>query len=218
MKTLKGILLLLLLATLILSAVSCRKDKDVTYNEEEILAATEQKILDSVLWNKIFFIEGFSILEDGRKNGNYREVDPLFLEEIGMDKVSEIIAYGETIFSTSMMELYQETLFSAIKNDVGGVSTSAVCFDFNEKIDGVDRFVCVMADPDESPRFNASHVEYLFDTMTVTYNLNGRATVSLTVCKAGEPQTTRDIRVNLLLENDQWLLDGYTFVAFPSEE
>lgn len=217
MKMLKKVFILLLLFSMILSLASCKK-KDVVHNETEILSAAEERISASILWNKIFFIEGLPTLEGGKKSGNYREVDPAFLEEIGMSRISEIIAYGETIFSTSMIDLYKETLFSAIKNEVGGVSTSSVCFDYFEKVDGVDRFVCVMVDPDESPRFFASNVEYLFDTMEVVDNLNGRATVSLTVQKEGDPSQTRTVKINLLLENEVWLLDGYTFVVFPSEQ
>ena len=216
---LKRALTICLLLCLLLSLFACtKKEKDVVHNEQEILEAAEERIKASILWNRIFFIEGLPILEDGRETGNYREVDPAYLEGIGMTRVSEIVAYGKTVFSTPMMTLYGETLLSSIKNGVGGVSTSAVCFDYYEKVDGKDRFLCVMVDPDESPRFGASEVEYLFDTMQVTYNLNGRATVTLSVRKVGEPDSVSSLRVGLLLENEAWLLDGYTFVVFPSSE
>jgi hypothetical protein len=201
-----------------MSIASCTKKEDVVHDEAEILSAAQERISQSVLWNKIFYIDGFSVLENGKKTGNYREVDPAYLDEIGMTRISDIKEYGKTVYSTAMLALFDETLFSSIKNDVGGVSTSAVCFDYYEKKDGVDRFICVMVDPDESPRFGASDVDYLFDTMQVVYNLNGRATVSLSVQKSGEPENVRTLRVSLLLENETWLLDGYTFVVFPSNE
>lgn len=218
MKTSKRILaLLLLLCTVLLLFACVKKQKDIVHNEAEILAAAEEKIAASVLWNRLFFIEGLPVLEGGRTSGNYREVDPAYLEEIGMSRVSEIISYGKTVYSASMMELFGETLFSPIKNDVGSVLSSAVCFDYTEKIDGKDQFLCVMVDPDESPRIGASEVEYLFDTMRVEYNLNGRATVSLSVRRAGGSDV-QSLRVQLLLENELWLLDGYTFVRFPTAD
>ncbi len=220
MRTLKSVSICLLLLCTVFSVVACQK-KDVIHSEAEILAAAEEKISESVLWNRIFFIEGFPILEGGRTTGNYQEVDPAYLESIGMSRISEIISYGETLYSSSMMALFEETLFNSIKNGVGGVSTSAVCFDYTERIDGADRFICVMVDSNESPRFFASEVEYLFDTMQVEFNRNGRATVSLSVKKLGAEQgedTLRRLRVNLSLENEVWLLDSYTFVVFPSEE
>ncbi len=218
MKTLKSTVTFLLLLSVACSLLACtKKQKDVVYSEADILAAAEEKIEASILWNRIFFIEGLPILEDGRTSGIYREVDPAYLTEIGLSSVSEIIDYGKTVYSTPMMELFKETLFSSIKNGVGGVSNSAVCFDYTEKIDGVDRFLCVMVDPEESPRFGASELEYLFDTMQVEYNLNGRATVLMSVKKAGTDET-RTIRVNLLLENEVWLLDGYTHQVFPSAD
>lgn len=218
MKMLKRIVTAILLLSVAVLLFSCSgKQKDIVHSEADILRAAEERISASVLWNRIFFIEGFPILEGGRTSGKYREVDPAYLEEIGMSRVSEIIDYGKTVYSTPMMELFGETIFSSIKNGVGGVSTTAVCFDYTEKIDGEDRFLCVMVDPDESPRFGASEVEYLFDTMRVEYNLNGRATVSLSVKKAGSDDV-RSLRVNLLLENEAWLLDDYTFAVFLSAD
>ena len=221
MKTIKIIFSALLLFSALLSLSACTdKKKDVVHSEGEILAAAEEKIKASVLWNRIFYIDGLPTLDGGRTMGNYKEVDPAYLEEIGMERVSDIVSYGETIFSSSMMQVFQQTLFSAIKDDAGGMSTSSVCFDYIEKADGVENFICVMVDPSESPRFFASEVVYLFDTMQVDDNLNGRATVSLSVRKSGESGdgALRTIRVNLLLENEVWLLDGYTFAVFQSEE
>ena len=153
------------------------------------------------------------------KDGAYRIMfDPSYLAEIGMTSVAEIVAYGERIYSEAMMALFGETLFSAIKNGVGGVSSSAVCFDYTEKIDGADRFLCVMVDPNESPRFHAPALDYLFDTMQVEYNRNGRATVSVSVRRVEDPGLS-SIKVNLVLENEVWLLDSYTaFADFQSEE
>lgn len=214
MKTLKGIFTLLLLLSIATSLFACtKKQKDIVHSEADILAAAEERITESVLWNRIFFIEGLPVLEGGRASGVYREVDPAYLEALGMSSVSDIIDYGKTVYSTSMMTLFEETLFSSIKNEIGGVSTSAVCFDYTEKIDGQDRFLCVMVDPEQSPRFGASELEYLYDTMKVEYNLNGRAIVSLSVKKVGSDET-RLIRVNLLLENEVWFLDGYTHQVF----
>lgn len=209
--------LILLLYVSILLPFSCA-EKDVIHDEGEILTAAEDLISESVLWNRIFYIEGLLPLEGGRTYGDYREVDPSYLAEIGTTSVAEIVAYGERIYSEAMMALFGETLFSAIKNGVGGVSSSAVCFDYTEKIDGADRFICVMVDPNESPRFHAPALDYLFDTMQVEYNRNGRATVSVSVRRV-EDRRLSSIKVNLVLENGVWLLDSYTaFADFQSEE
>ena len=209
--------LIILLCVCIFLLFSCA-EKDVIHDEGEILSAAEDLISESVLWNRIFYIEGLLPLEGGRSYGDYREVDPAYLSEIGLSSVAEIVAYGERIYSESMMALFKETMFSAIKTDVGGVSSPAVCIDYTERIDGTERFLCVMVDPSESPRFHAPALEYFFDTMQIEYNRNGRASVSVSVRRI-EDGARSSIKVTLVLENEVWLLDSYTaFADFQGEQ
>ena len=218
MKTIKRLFVLLLLSVTLLTLASCG-EVEIVHDEAEIMTAAEDLISRSVTWNHIFFIDGIPVLEGGREQGIYREADPSYLASFGMSKITDVITYGKTVFSSSMMQLFDETLFQSIKNEVGGVASSAVCYDFIEKKDGVSHFICVMVDPDESPRFYASEVVYHYETMQITYNLNYHATVTLTVSGVGENEgEERELRVNLLQENGVWYLDGYTFVVFPKAE
>lgn len=215
---------LLLLATALMALVSCG-EVNIVAKEEEILCAAEMLIKKSVLWNEIFYIDGMRPLEGGRSpSDSYVEVDPSYLQEIGMSSVAEIKEYGKEIFSPDMMKSFEDTLFGSIKSDTGSLISSAACMDYEEKVTGVLMYTVV--NTKESPKsYNGvpygEHIEYLYSTMRVTYNRNYAATVEITVRGAEEKNAglTDTLSVQLEQVDGVWYLDNLTIAKIkkPTE-
>ena len=214
-KLLRSFSALALLLLLVLSMLSCGEVK-IVCDEGEILAAAENLIGRSVLWNEIFYIEGMRPLEGGRApSDSYVEVDPAYLDEIGFSTVAEIKAYGKEIFSPDMMRSFEDTLFGGMKSDIGAIVSSAACMDYEEPVTGVKLYPVV--NPAESPkRYGETpwgeHIEYIYSTMRVTYNLNYSATVELEIVGAEEKNLgMRDtLSVQLKKVEGVWYLDNLT--------
>jgi hypothetical protein len=207
--------LLLLMALCLAMAVGCGEVRIVA-EESEILAAARDLTERSILWNKLFYIDGIPTLEGGRTTGIYQEADPDFLAELGMERLSDIKEYAAGIYSTEMMQTFEQTLFSAIHNGQGTLVSGTVCMDYNEIVNGKSTFVCLMVNTENCPAIKTDEVVYLYDTMRVVYNLNYRATVEIAVCRVGEEQgQTATIRINLLKTEDTWYLDNNTFARLP---
>ncbi len=206
---------------MLFTLLSCG-EVNIVAKEADILSAARELIGKSVLWNEIFYIDGMRPLEGGRSpSGSYVEVDPAYLEEIGMASVAEIKEYGRGIFSPDMMESFEETLFGSIKSDMGGIVSSAACMDYEEKVTGVKKYTVV--NPEESPKsYNGTpygeHIEYLYDTMRVTYNKNYAATVVITIRGTEEKNQglTDTVSVQMKQIDGVWYLDNLTIAKIKT--
>ena len=221
-KTSKHLYALILLVCLLLPFTSCG-EVNIVASEQEILAAAQTLIEKSVLWNEIFYIDGMRPLQGGRSpSASYVEVDPSYLEEIGLYSVAEIKQYGAQIFSPDMMSSFEQTLFGSLRSDTGALISSAACMDYEERVTGVAMYTVV--NTEESPKNYkgtpyGEHVEYLYDTMTVTYNKNYAATVEITVRGTEEKNLglTDTVTVQLQKVGGVWYLDNLTVTKIKRE-
>lgn len=105
------LLLLAILLTLSLSLMSCAE----SYDEDEVIEASETLLKNSEALNTVFFGEGIGYIESSYSNGDYKEADSFHLEKLGFSTVAElrtltystyIDSYAESVLGLALNPLY----------------------------------------------------------------------------------------------------------------
>ena len=96
----KKILSLILAALLLLSLLSCGKDKNRSYDEAEVKAAAQELIKKSERLNKIFWGEGIPYVEEYGYTGYY-PADPIYLMENGFLTVDDLKEDAEKVLKSA---------------------------------------------------------------------------------------------------------------------
>ena len=211
-------LCLLLPLVLSLSLLSCGGDRIEPADEGEAIAAAERLIGEAEVWIRLFYTEGgMPILEGGRQNGRYREVDGAEMERLGFRRLSDLKDYERSIFSPSVCEAQDAALFTG-----GGGAWRAALIE-NTEIDystGEKRtvFVCFFADPDELPRLPSEPAAFDFSAASVTENAGDRVKIGVPVSGTGASEGKRTVKtLDLCRIEGKWFLDNYPNVVFPAE-
>ncbi|MBO6019953.1 MAG: hypothetical protein J6P88_02065 [Clostridia bacterium] len=199
------------------SLLSCG-EKIEPADEGEAIAAAERLIREAEVWVRLFYTEdGMPLLEGGRQNGLYREVDGAEMERLGFRRLSDLKEYERSIFTPSVCEAQDAALFSG----GGGVWKAALIE--NTEIDystGEKRtvFVCFYADPDELPWLPTDPAVYDFPAATVTENAGDRVKIDVPVSGIGASEGKRTVKtLDLCKIEGKWFLDNYPNVVFPAE-
>ena len=129
-------LCLLLPLVLSLSLLSCGGDRIEPADEGEAIAAAERLIGEAEVWVRLFYTEGgMPILEGGRQNGRYREVDGAEMERLGFRRLSDLKDYERSIFSPSVCEAQDAALFTG----GGGAWRAALIENIRGRINSLPR-------------------------------------------------------------------------------
>lgn len=210
----KKIILLLVTFCMLLTASACEKKvKNRTYDEAEVLAAAEELIEKSVLFNRIYYGEGIPVkLDNPKTSGGYVEADPAFLTENGITSLDLLREKTE--------EVYTKATTAYIFNTVLGVIYSG------DNIVGYKRYiedagtVYVSTDEERNNYRDTAAVTYHYDTLAVDH-VKGEiifVTVLVTAENAAGETRSRTIDIRLLEEENGFRLDCNTYFTYFANE
>ena len=106
-------ILLSVVLTLVAMLSSCSR----VYDEDEVKAAAEGLLRDSMMLNSVYFGDGIRSIANDNQMGNYREADPTHLEELGFQSILELKALTYKTFSAEMSEKIFASAFTPLQND-----------------------------------------------------------------------------------------------------
>ena len=212
-KLLKMTAILLIIAVLPLSLISC----DRKYDEEEVRAAAKELITASLPLNEIYYGEGIRYLEYSEKNvGVYFEADPAHLLELGFSTLPELKTKTKAVFS----EAHSERMFGGSLSGTfmpNGSSTLARYYQEYTKGGAPDYVI----EPDyimvysEYENMLKGDVTYDLDNLTVL-GAKGEVVyviVSVSITYEGKTQDT-SIEIGLFEEEKGWRLNSPTYVSY----
>ena len=208
----KKILAILLVAILSFSLFSC-KEKDRTYDEEEVISAAQSLIYDSALLNEIYWGKGIEYISDAStSNGYYYEANILHLEQLGFKTIDELKEMTEKVFSHSFSDVIYKTALTSVSDD-GGIHSLARYY---QKYSDDE-----MKEPEAIMVYSrakillSDDVQYLYDTLTVDGAEGEVVYVTLSVVVTrGENSQTRTITVGLIEEEEGWRLNDATYISY----
>ena len=206
-----------LTVALLFALLSCGGEKIEPADEGEAITAAERLVGEAEVWIRLFYTEGgMPILENGRTEGVYREVDGEAMAEYGFRRLSDIKAYERRIFSPEQCAVQDAALFSG-----GGAWNAALieytAMDYSED-EGKPVFLCFLADPDELPFIPNDECAFDFSRATVTVNRGDRVKISVPVAGRGASAgKTAEKTLDLRKIEGEWYLDNYPNVRFPAE-
>jgi len=186
----KKILSLILAALLLLSLLSCGKDKNRSYDEAEVKAAAQELIKKSERLNKIFWGEGIPYVEEYGYTGYY-PADPIYLIEHGFFTVDDLKKDAEKVFSTDYCISIQTSVFSSSAGDFGMTG-------YTRYYQGTDT---IMVYKKYKPLLTDT-VIYDYSNISVIGSKGEIVTVSIPIkVTRGDLSRDRVINVNLIEEN-----------------
>lgn len=202
----KKILSLILAALLLLSLLSCGKDKNRSYDEAEVKAAAQELIKKSERLNKIFWGEGIPYVEEYGYTGYY-PADPIYLIEHGFFTVDDLKKDAEKVFSTDYCISIQTSVFSSSAGDFGMTG-------YTRYYQGTDT---IMVYKKYKPLLTDT-VIYDYSNISVLGSKGEIVTVSIPI-KVTRDDLSQDrvINVNLIEENDGWRIDSPTYASYRAE-
>jgi len=202
----KKILSLILAALLLLSLLSCGKDKNRSYDEAEVKAAAQELIKKSERLNKIFWGEGIPYVEEYGYTGYY-PADPIYLIEHGFFTVDDLKKDAEKVFSTDYCISIQTSVFSSSAGDFGMTG-------YTRYYQGTDT---IMVYKKYKPLLTDT-VIYDYSNISVIGSKGEIVTVSIPIkVTRGDLSQDRVINVNLIEENDGWRIDSPTYASYRAE-
>lgn len=202
----KKILSLILAALLLLSLLSCGKDKNRSYDEAEVKAAAQELIKKSERLNKIFWGEGIPYVEEYGYTGYY-PADPIYLIEHGFFTVDDLKKDAEKVFSTDYCISIQTSVFSSSAGDFGMTG-------YTRYYQGTDT---IMVYKKYKPLLTDT-VIYDYSNISVLGSKGEIVTVSIPIkVTRGDLSQDRVINVNLIEENDGWRIDSPTYASYRAE-
>ena len=195
-RFLKSALSLLLLAAMLVTAVSCQAE-----NEAEVLSLAKELLSASVGVNEMYMGEGILHDENGRRIGAYYEALPASLEKYGVSSLADIQAAAARVYSSVVCAQLQSSVLTAIQVD-GQLVSPKRYYDLEEK----DKNLLMVASTYEPLGVGTNG----FEDCRVLYARGGRAEISVTVLSYYEDkpvQRTENVILRLVKENGEWRLD-----------
>ena len=198
-------------AALLFALLSCGKEKIEPADEGEAIAAAERLIGEAGPWIRLFYTAGgMPLVENGRTQGVYREVDGDEMEKLGFRRLSDIRDYEKRIFTAEMCEAQDAVLFSG-----GGWNAALIEYTAPDET-GKPAFVCFLADPNELPYLPNDEAVFDFSAATVTSNRGDRVKIEVPVTGTGASAgKTATKTLDLRRSDGAWYLDNYPNVVFP---
>ena len=213
----KKILSILCAAMLLFSLLSCDKEKNREYNEEEVLAAAKPLIEASVPLNEIYWGEGIGYIDDkNTADGSYYEANIVDLKEYGIKTIEDLKNKTRAVFS----EEYSNVIFSTTLSSVSDSSGIQGLARYYQKYEDIERTkpYCIMV-YSEAKALLTDEVEYLYDTMEVVGSVGAVVNVKLLVkvTRKGVSQN-RELTVGLIEQADGWRINDSTYMVFREEQ
>ena len=199
---------LLLLLTVLLSLVSCEKDRE--YNEDEVLAAARELIELSVPLNEIYYGEGLGYDKDD-DIGAYKRATAYSLMKYGLDTVDDLRKKTREVFSQSMSLSLFSMALDPIYSGENIIGYRRYYQEYDE--DGNPTSIMVKANYEH---FGSGKIEYR-DGISVK-DVEGEIivlSVPITLTRESDGKT-RDtvIEVRLIEEAEGWRLHSDTFAVY----
>ena len=208
---------LLLFAALLFSLLSGGKEMIESADEGEAIAAAERLIGEAGPWLRLFCTAGgMPLVENGRTQGVYREVDGEEMAKLGFRRLSDIKDYEKRIFTPDMCKTVDAVLFS-------GGAWNAALIEYTAADDaegnGKPVFVCFMTDPDALPYLSNDEATFDFSSAIVKSNRGDRVKIAVPVSGTGASAgKTTTKTLDLRLVEGAWYLDNFPNVVFPKTE
>lgn len=187
---------------------------DRKYDENEVKAAAEKLIEDSILLNEIFWGDGLVHYDDKNySDGDYYAAIEAYHYRLGFTTVAELRALTEKTFSKEYTELIASTVFSEIYDGEEVVHTSR----YYQKYSAYDQTTpeCIMVNA-KWKKLLYGEVAYDYSTLTVTHSDDEVVfvTVDATVTLDGENPKTKNIEIGLIEEDAGWRIHTPTYLNY----
>ena len=202
--------LILSLVFLVTLFTSCDRD----YDENEVKAAAEKLIAESVLFNDIFWGEGLPHYEDKNySDGEYYAAIEAYYYNLGFTNIAELKAAAEKVFSTEYMSLISSTIFSEIYDGNEMVHTSRY-YQRYSAADGVTP-EAIMVNVNWKNLLNGE-VTYDYSSLTVTHSEDEivYVTINATVKLDDLAPKTKTIEIGLIEEEAGWRVHTPTYLNY----
>ena len=217
----KIFLLLLVLALLIPSLVSCKDEvKNRDYVESEVVSAAKVLIEKSLILNELYWGEGIRYQKPANEEDikGYLPADKEHLaaleKEYGIKDLETLKAKTREVFSQTGYNWIVSSCLTNVKGDVGTVSFARYYQSVEDEQTGATGDLMVYTTARNIYK-NTKNVEYIYDQMHVRSVEGEVITVSLKVKTTGldGAQSTRDFSVELIEEADGWRLHGASYAT-----
>ena len=212
-RLLKSVAVLLIIAALPLSLISC----DRKYDEQEVKAAAKELIAASISLNDIYYGEGVRYLEYSEKNvGVYCEADPAHLIELGFSTLSELKTKTKKVFSEAHAERMFAGSFSGTFTQNGSSTLARYYQQYTEggAPDYVMKpdYIMVYSEYENMLRGEAT---YDLDGITVIGSKGELVYVNVDVEIVYEEKTQKTtLRIALFEEESGWRLNSPTYASY----
>lgn len=207
----KRVLLSLLILSLLFGGFSC-KEKNRSYDEEEVLSAARDLLPKAQTLDRIYYGEGLRWNPDeSGANGSYYPADEYDLAKYGFSTVDELKKFTRGVFSEGYSSLIFNTKLSSVA-DEDGIHEMARYYQKTENGEPVSIMVYTRA----TVIFTSSLVLDM-KSMAVEGSVGQKVYVTLPVYvtdESGEHTQTRTLRFPLFEEQDGWRIDGATFINY----
>ncbi len=228
----KRILSLALLAVMLLSLISCEKNRE--YNEKEVVAAAAELIKKTEALNVIYYGKGFMYDElSSEAIGAYKKVLEEEFLEYGINSLEKLESMTRAVYTSSYAEEIIKTKLGSVKDENGNLlyipryieretELSALApeefyknYDYKILDDGSILIKEIYAHTDYDIIFR-DEIEYLYDTIKVSSVSGEFITVSIEINITNkEGKTKKDLlEITMLEETSGWRIDSPTFAVF----
>ncbi|MBR5140080.1 MAG: hypothetical protein IKV16_03405 [Clostridia bacterium] len=202
--------LILLLVLTVTAFTAC----DRKYDENEVKAAAEKLIAESILLNDIFWGDGLPHYEDKNySDGDYYAAIEAYHYGLGFTTVSELRALTESVFSTEYTNIIASTVFSEIYDGQEMVYTSRYYQKYSAG-DGVTP-ESIMVNSNWKKLLNGE-VSYDYSSLTVTHSEDEvvYVTINATVTLDGKNPKTSTLEIGLIEEDAGWRIHTPTYLNY----
>lgn len=206
MRAVGKIILTALIMTLLLSLVSCEKDRE--YNEGEVIAAAEELLSKVKPINEIYYGKGLQYAEDSG-SGIYKAATEESLSYFGISSIEELKAKTLEIYSDSRSDVMFNTVLEAISDD-GVIRHYARYYDYTDEEE--NSFVMVNS---KYEYYLTGDIEYL-PGIRVTDVEGEVIVISVPVRLTSESGKIKEtsLEIRMLEESDGWRFTTPTHAVY----
>ncbi len=115
------LLLFVILSSFSLSLTSCAE----TYDEDEVIRASEELLKKSEALNTVFFGHGIAYIDSSYANGDYKEASAAHLAKLGFTTLDELRALAYSTFTDSYAESMLDLALNPLYNLDGEIQYMA---------------------------------------------------------------------------------------------
>lgn len=207
--------LLILLAVILCLSVSLTSCLE-SYDEDEVISASETLLKNCEALNTVFFGHGIAYIDSGYANGDYKEASIAHLEGLGFKTIAELRALTYATYTESYAESILNLALNPLYNTEGEIQYMAKYAESYYDIEMKQPYILVYSKIEDVRIIFDDRMTYNYTTLRSDGIKDGKVKMWINVTVEDERgnKKDRDLSFSIKKEDGEYRLTGPVFTNF----